>query len=253
MRDLTVAGRRAALAVVERVEALRRGRDADRRRAVGEDRIALAVEQRHVVGDRAERLLDARHRLHAWRACPWASSAAARSPPRRRARACTETSVPFCVRSNRSLNEASIVSVKTNVPATKATPMHDGEAGECGAQLAGPEALQRDLAATTPPPSSGRARPPWSRRRRRARPRPSLQHDDAVGDRGRVRVVRDHHHGLAEVVDRVAQQARAPRRRTSSPGCRSARRRTPPPGGGSARAPPRRAAAGRRTARTGGA
>ena len=37
--------------------------------------------------------------------------------------------------------------------------------------------------------------------------RPSLRHDDAVGHRGGVRVVRDHHDGLAEVVDRVPQQA----------------------------------------------
>src|SRR3954466_5148787 len=37
--------------------------------------------------------------------------------------AMTVTSTPFWVRSNRSLKEASIVSVNTNVPATKATPM----------------------------------------------------------------------------------------------------------------------------------
>ena len=32
------------------------------------------------------------------------------------------------------------------------------------------------------------------------------EHDDPIGDRGGMRVVGDHHDGLAEVVDRVAQE-----------------------------------------------
>ena len=52
----------------------------------------------------------------------------------------------------------------------------------------------------------------------------------AVGERGGVRVVGDHHDRLAEVVDGVAQQRRAPRPRLWSRGCRTARRRTRPPG-----------------------
>src|SRR4051794_16567189 len=120
--------------------------------------------------------------------------------------AVTVTSTPFWARSNRSLNEASIVSVNTNVPATKATP----------STTANPVRTVRSL----------RAQRPFSAILSTSVGRPQqlddgvgggllrvvddltvAQDDDPVGDGRRVRVVGDHDHGLAEVVDRVAQQA----------------------------------------------
>ena len=76
---------------------------------------------------------------------------------------------------------------------------------------------------------------------------------DPVGVRGGDRVVGDHHDRLAELVDRAAQERRAPRRRTASRGCRSARRRRRSSAGWRAHGRRRRAAAGRRTARSAGA
>ena len=81
---------------------------------------------------------------------------------------------------------------------------------------------------------------------------PVGEHQQAVGERRRVGVVGDHHDRLVEVVDRVAQQLRAPRSRLSSRGSPRARRRTRPRGARSARAPPPPAAADRRRARRDG-
>ena len=76
--------------------------------------------------------------------------------------------------------------------------------------------------------------------------------DQAVGVGGGDRVVGDHDHRLAELVDRAAQQRRARRRSPSSRGCRSARRRRRRPVWRPARGRRRPAAAGRRRARRGG-
>ena len=54
---------------------------------------------------------------------------------------------------------------------------------------------------------------------------------DAVGDRGRARVVRDHHDRLAVLVDRAAQQLEDLGAGVPSRGCPSARRRTARPAG----------------------
>ncbi len=94
------------------------------------------------------------------------------------------TSTPFCVRSKRFLNDSLIVSVKTSVPTTKATPI----------TTAKPVRTDRSLR------SAGRAARPWSRQAtafiRSRTPSvvspapswttlPSLQHHDPVGHRGR--------------------------------------------------------------------
>ena len=59
---------------------------------------------------------------------------------------------------------------------------------------------------------------------------PVGEHEQAVGEGGGVRVVGDHHDGLARSRRRRGAAARARRRRLSSRGCRRARRRTRPPG-----------------------
>src|SRR3712207_3185346 len=65
-RDLAVAVGTAALLVVEHLEAvLGRDRDEQRRRPLGDDRLALLVEQRAVRADVAFVRLDARRRLDA--------------------------------------------------------------------------------------------------------------------------------------------------------------------------------------------
>ena len=202
-------------------------------------------------GHEARGLLDAGRPTGRARACPSASSAGPRSPPRRPAAPGRRRRCPCWVRSKRSLNDASIVSVKTNVPATNATPMTTAKPVSAVRSLRASRPLSATLST-----SHGLHQVEHALGALAAAVvhDPAVaEHDDAVGHRGGVRVVRDHHDGLAELVDGLAQQRRAPRRTSASPGCRSARRRTPPPGGGSARARRRRAAAGRRTARTGGA
>src|ERR671923_2686791 len=121
-------------------------------------------------------------------------------------RDCTETSTPFCVRSNRSLNEASIVSVNTNVPATKATPMTTAKPVSAVRSLRamrpfsatlsnglhhGLHQVEHALHALSLPVVHDLA---------------VVEHHDPVGHRGGVRVVGDHHHGLAELVHGLAQQ-----------------------------------------------
>ena len=73
----------------------------------------------------------------------------------------------------------------------------------------------------------------------------------AVGVGGRGRVVGDHDDGLAELTDRLLQEASSSCAGRASPGRRSARRRTRSPACRRARGPRRRAAAARRTARSG--
>src|SRR5919109_4509802 len=121
-------------------------------------------------------------------------------------RACTETSVPFCTRSNRSLNEASIVSVNTNVSATKATPMTTAKPVSAVRSLRamrpfsatlsnglhhGLHQVEHALHALSLPVVHDLA---------------VVEHHDPVGHRGGVRVVGDHHHGLAELVHGLAEQ-----------------------------------------------
>src|SRR3954470_20062237 len=174
--------------------------------------------------------------------------------------AVTVTSTPFWARSNRSLNEASIVSVNTNVPATKATPSTTAKPVRTVRSLRAQRPFSaifsisgssRDVPAGRPAAGSARQgrrtgamlvalpgpRTPHGGDRRSPiaggmlREGPLLvgrpqelddgvgggllgvvdtlavaQDDDAIGDRSRMRVVRDHDHGLPEVVDRVAQQ-----------------------------------------------
>ena len=120
------------------------------------------------------------------------------------------------------------------------------------AQLARSEAAQRRrVSASADATSSGRA----PARRSRASPSCTIaavgEHEQAVGERGGVRVVGDHHDRLAELVDRVAQQLEHLAGGLRVEVARSARRRTRRRAARSARARPRRAAAGRRTARAG--
>ena len=53
--------------------------------------------------------------------------------------------MPLLARSKRSLNDASIVSVKTNVPATNATPMTTAKPVSAVRSFRAQQALQRDL------------------------------------------------------------------------------------------------------------
>src|SRR3954453_20274135 len=119
--------------------------------------------------------------------------------------AVTVTSTPFWARSNRSLNEASIVSVNTNVPATKATP----------STTAKPVRTVRSLRAQSPRMAT---RSTSGHRLHQVEHALGVlrlavvddlaiaQHDDPVGVRGGRRVVGDHDHRLAEVVRGVAQE-----------------------------------------------
>ncbi len=79
------------------------------------------------------------------------------------------------------------------------------------------------------------------------------EEEDAVGDRGRARIVGDHHGRLAVARRPSRASGRGSRRSSSSRGCRSARRRRRSPAARRARERSRRAAAGRRRARTAGA
>ena len=125
-----------------------------------------------------------------------------------------------------------------------------GERGDERAQLALREAAQSD-ALTTPRPSSARS-PRRPCPRRVVHHEAVAQHDQTVGVGGRLGVVGDHHHGLAELVDRARAASGGSPRWPSSRGCPWARRRTPRRAATRARAPPPRAAAGRRRARPAG-
>ena len=113
----------------------------------------------------------------------------------------------------------------------------DGEGGQQRAAATQPQALERDASHALLTSSRDDLA--------------VLEVQDAVGDRGGARVVRDHHGRLAEAVDRRAQQVEDLLRWWWCRGCRSARRRTGRWGGTRAPAPPRRAAAGRPRARSG--
>ena len=129
-RHLVVGVGRAALRVVERVEALGPRREQDRRRSAGRDDLAVGVEQRRV-GRRGSRPPPRRRRpTGPPRASRPPSAAGSAKSSSTASRVWTETSVPLLARSNRSLNEASIVSVKMKVPATKATPITERSPSE---------------------------------------------------------------------------------------------------------------------------
>src|SRR3954471_11647627 len=116
-----------------------------------------------------------------------------------------ETSSPLWARSKRSLNEASIVSVNTNVPATKATP----------STTANPVRTVRSLRARSPRmamrSTSGHGLHEVEHALGVLRgpvvdDLAVAEHDDAVRVGGGGRVVGDHDDGLAEVVDGVPEQ-----------------------------------------------
>ena len=146
-----------------------------------------------------------------------------------------------------------IVSVRTNVPLTIATPITTANAVSSARTLRPGEALQRD--------GDHRRGHRLQRLEDLVRARAAEVADDvavgeeqhAVGDRRGVRVVRDHHGRLAERVDRVAQQ----REDLAAGGRVQVARRLVgehhASGATRARGRPRRAAAGRRRAPTGGA
>ena len=85
--------------------------------------------------------------------------------------AVTLTSTPLDTRSNRSLKDSSIVSVKTNVPATKATPMTTAKPVSAVRSLRASSPRRASRLMATPPASSGRAGPPRCPRPRRGPPR----------------------------------------------------------------------------------
>ena len=129
---------------------------------------------------------------------------------------------------------------------------HDRERGEDRAELAPGEALEGDgdhrpassfIAAST----SGALERPTS-----LTIEPVGEEEDAVGHRGRARLVGHHQRRLAVACRPSRGAARGSRRPSSSRGCRSARRRRAPSASRRARARSRRAAAGRPTAPPGG-
>src|SRR4051794_23997123 len=63
----------------------------------------------------------------------------------------TDTSTPFWVRSNRSLNEASIVSVNTSVPTTNATPMTTANPVSTDRSLRVSRPFKANFVTTAPP------------------------------------------------------------------------------------------------------
>ena len=109
------------------------------------------------------------------------------------------------------------------MPDTSATPRKIGEPGREGAQLARRDAAQGDL-------GHGHFLHQLDHLVGRAglgvvHHEAVAQHDQPVRVRGRLGIVGDHHDGLAELVDRLAQQLQHLLARPSSRGCRSARRR----------------------------
>src|SRR5262245_306592 len=120
--------------------------------------------------------------------------------------ASTDTSTPFWTRSNRFLNDSLIVSVKTSVPTTKATPM----------TTAKPVSTERSLRVSSPRSASLDTSGHRLHQVEHARGVAAVavvddlavvEHDEAAGHRGGHRLVRDHDHRLAELVDGAAQQA----------------------------------------------
>src|SRR5829696_3792393 len=103
------------------------------------------------------------------------------------------TSVPLSDSVKISLNDLLIVSVSTYVPATSATPRKI--ASHVVNALSLREASPRSATLVTPRSACAR----------RAR-RDLAKHQQAVRERRRLAVVGDHHHGLSELVDRLAQQ-----------------------------------------------
>ena len=129
-------------------------------------------------------------------------------PPKSPSTGClavTSTSTPFDTRSNRSVNDALMVSVKMNVPDTKATPM----------TTAKPVSAVRSLRANSPRIDIRSIYATCFIRSSRSSADSAgavvddgavAQHHHPVGGGRGARVVRDHDHGLAELVDRAAQQ-----------------------------------------------
>src|SRR3954466_10186761 len=120
--------------------------------------------------------------------------------------AMTVTSTPFWARSNRSLKEASIVSVNTNVPATKATPSTTAKPVSTVRSLRAQRPFSAIFSISVGSPQElddgvggGLLRV--------VHDLPVAQDHDPVRDRRGGRVGRHHHHRLAVVVHRVAKEA----------------------------------------------
>src|SRR3954453_22311375 len=142
--------------------------------------------------------------------------------------ASTETSTPFWTRSNRLLNDSLMVSVNTSVPTTKATPRTPAKpvSTERSLRVSSPRSaslytyatafLRSSTPAASLPAPSCTTLPSSSTTSRLPRPvlpravRNALavvDHDEPARHRGGDRLVGDHDHRLAELVDGAAQQA----------------------------------------------
>ena len=128
-------------------------------------------------------------------------------PPKSPSTGClalTLTSTPFDTCLNRSSNEALMVSVKMNVPATNATPITTAKPVRTVRSLRAnsPRRAIRVIYATCFIRSSSASADSADAVVHDAA---VAQHDDAVGGGRRARVVRDHDDRLAELVDCAAQ------------------------------------------------
>ena len=149
----------------------RRLRDEQRRRAVGDDRLALLVQQRAVGADAALGDLDARHRLDLRPACRRASSAAAEKSA---LTACSASidDVDALLGALEQVRERLVDRVGEDQRADhEGDADDDREARQDRPQLARQQALAERPSSPTPRPSSGRGRPRRRCRRRRGRPR----------------------------------------------------------------------------------
>ena len=229
------------------------GRDGERRRAVGDDRLALAVEQRARRWRPRRRLLDARHRPDLSRACPAGIVGGCEKSALTAWCAC-DRDVDALLRALEQVLERGVDRVREDERARhEGDADDDGEAGQDRAQLAGaagPCSATFSIYATafirSSTPSVVSPAPSWTTS-------PSRSTTMRSATAAACGVVGDHH--------RPSGRTRRPRWRSRpSTSSEDVESRLPvgssantTAGGARARAPRRRAAAGRRRARTGGA